>query len=313
MTVTIHPELRGVARVLPRSFVGPTFVRATRTLLRWRGVPALPRVDGVDVVDHTVSSGNGVVRLRLFRPTSAPTPAVLLWFHGGGYVIGTPEQDTSSLLQLVRAHGIAVAAVDYRLAPEHPHPAALDDALASLRFLRDRGAALGLDAARIAVAGQSAGGGLAAATAIAARDEGLPLCGQVLLYPMLDDRTIVRPVGGDGVDVGPHRVWSVASNAFAWRAYLGDAAGGEGVDVRAVPARCPDVAGLPPTWIGVGTADLFHDEDVAFAARLREAGVPCALEVVDGAFHAFDVVAPQTAVAKDFRASWTAAIARMMG
>jgi len=311
MSMAIHPELRGVARVLPRSLVGPGVVCLSRLFTRLRGVPRPPRVDGVDVVDHAVPVGGGTVRLRLYRPTAVTTPAVLLWFHGGGYVIGTPEQDEASLLALARAHGLAVAAVDYRLAPEHPHPAALNDAMASLRFLRDRGAALGLDASRIVVGGQSAGGGLAAATACGAHDEGIALRGQVLLYPMLDDRTITRPVGPGGVDVGPHRVCSVASNGFAWRAYLGDAAGGEGVDVRAVPARRSALAGLPPTWIGVGTVDLFHDEDIAFAARLQDAGVPCTLEVVAGAFHAFDVVAPQTAVARAFRASWTGAVARM--
>jgi acetyl esterase/lipase len=125
---------------------------------------------------------------------------------------------------------------------------------------------------------------------------------------MLDDRTITR----SDVDVGPHRVWSVPSNTFAWRAYVGERAGGDGVDVRAVPARCRDVGGLPPTWIGVGTADLFHDEDVAFAARLREAGVPCAVEVVDGGFHAFDVVAPRAAVSRAFRAAWTRALSDML-
>ena len=151
MSMAIHPELRGVARVLPRSLVGPGVVRLSRLLTRLRGVPRPPRVDGVDVVDHAVAVGGGTVRLRLYRPSAVTTPAVLLWFQGGGYVIGTPEQDEASLLALVRAHGLAVAAVDYRLAPEHPHPAALDDAMASLRFLRDRGAALGLDASRIVV------------------------------------------------------------------------------------------------------------------------------------------------------------------
>lgn len=314
MSVAIHPELRGVARVLPRSFVGPGFVRLTRALGRWRGPPRLPRVAGVEVVDHRIPvDGASAVRFRLYRPTSAPAPAVLLWCHGGGYVIGSPEQDEASSLALVQALGIAVAAVDYRLAPEHPHPAALDDAMAVLRFLREQATALALDADRVVVGGQSAGGGLAAALALQARDEGIPLRGQILIYPMLDDRTITRPVGSGGVDVSPHRVWSVPSNVFAWRAYLGDAAGGDGVDVRAVPARRADLAGLSATWIGVGTADLFHDEDVAWAARLQAAGVPCTLEVVDGAFHGFDVVAPKTTVARTFRASWTTALAGFVG
>lgn len=308
--VEIHPELRGLARLLPRSFVGPAFVRLTRMLTRWRGMPRLPQIDGVDVADHRVAvAGAGDVRVRLYRPaTTAPVP-VLVWFHGGGYVIGSPEQDEASHLALVRRLGIAVAAVGYRLAPEHPHPAALNDAMAALRFVHDSGPLHRLDATRVVVGGQSAGGGLAAAAALQARDEGLALCGQVLIYPMIDDRTIAR----DDVDARLHRVWSVPSNTFAWRAYVGDGAGGDRVDARAVPARATRLAGLPPTWIGVGSADLFHDEDVAFADRLRAAGVPCTLEVIAGAFHGFDVVAPRTTVARGFRAAWTTALRGFVG
>jgi acetyl esterase/lipase len=123
---------------------------------------------------------------------------------------------------------------------------------------------------------------------------------------MLDDRTITR----SDIDPRPHRIWSVPSNAFAWRAYVGPAAGSDTVDVRAVPSRRADLTGLPAAWIGVGTADLFHDEDTTYGARLRAAGVPCALHVVQGGFHAFDVAVRAAPVSRAFRAAWQEAIAR---
>ena len=152
-----------------------------------------------------------------------------------------------------------------------------------------------MDPARVAIGGASAGGGLAAALALLARDRGeIDLAAQLLVYPMLDDRTVERT----DLDHPGHRLWNQSSNRFGWRAYLGDA----DPDV-AVPARRADLSGLPPAWIGVGTFDLFHDEDLAYAERLRVAGVPCEVLVVDGAFHGFDGIAPKADVSKSFFAS----------
>ena len=205
------------------------------------------------------------------RPASANPAPALLWIHGGGYVMGTAKQDDRLCRRFARELGVTVAAVDYRLAPEHPYPAPLEDCYAALTWL----AALpAVDPARVAIGGASAGGGLTAALALLARDRGevTPTL-QLLAYPMLDDRSASGPENPN------YRLWSPKSNRFGWAAYLGNA------DPNiAVPARHEDLSGLPPAWIGVGTNDLFHDEDLAYAERLTAAGVPCQVEVVPGAF-----------------------------
>lgn len=280
-----HPELRRSARFLPKQMITPLtlpFIRAASRLM-WRNAPE-------DVEVLTLPSGVGV---RLYRPEGASgrSPA-LLWIHGGGYVIGDAAQDDVLCRRFARELGATVASVDYRLAPEHPYPAPVEDCYSALTWL----AALpSVDPARVAVGGASAGGGLAAALALLTRDRGrIDLAAQLLVYPMIDDRTVSRT----DLDNPGHRLWNQSSNRFGWRAYLGDA------DPQvAVPARREDLAGLPPAWIGVGTLDLFHDEDLAYAERLRDAGVPCEVLVVDGAFHGFDGIAPKADVSQSFFAS----------
>ncbi|GAB3229620.1 alpha/beta hydrolase [Mycolicibacterium hippocampi] len=280
-----HPELRRSARLLPKQMITPLtlpFIRAASRLM-WRNAPE-------DVEVLTLPSGVGV---RLYRPegVSGRSPA-LLWIHGGGYVIGDAAQDDVLCRRFARELGATVASVDYRLAPEHPYPAPVEDCYSALTWL----AALpSVDPARVAIGGASAGGGLAAALALLTRDRGqIDLAAQLLVYPMIDDRTVSRT----DLDNPGHRLWNQSSNRFGWRAYLGDA------DPQvAVPARREDLAGLPPAWIGVGTLDLFHDEDLAYAERLRDAGVPCEVLVVDGAFHGFDGIAPKADVSQSFFAS----------
>jgi acetyl esterase/lipase len=277
-----HPDLRKVARYLPKQVVTPLTLPIIRVVSRLssRNTPA-----GVEVL--TLPSGVG---LRLFRPPAVTGPApALLWIHGGGYVIGTAAQDDLLCRNFSAELGITVASVDYRLAPEHPYPAALDDCYAALTWLAGLPS---VDRERVAIGGASAGGGLAAALALVARDRGeIGLAAQLLVYPMLDDRT----VGRDDLDHPGHRLWNQSSNRFGWDAYLGDA----DRDV-AVPARRDDLAGLPPARLGVGTLDLFHDEDLAYAERLRASGVPCDVEVVPGAFHGFDGVLPKADVSRSF-------------
>lgn len=284
-----HPELARRARWLPRYDVGPRLVRATRWIYG-----AFPEARS-DAQVEVRRADLGGVRAWVFRPRDrvGALPA-LLWLHGGGYVLGTPLQDAERCRRLARALGIVVVAPRYRLAPEHPHPAALDDAYAALVAMADPASGLGVRPDRIAVLGVSAGGGLAAALALRARDRGGPaLVHQSLVYPMLDDRTAERT----DLDERFVRVWTAGSNRFAWCAYLRDGAEG------AVPARATSLAGLPPAWIGVGTADLFHDEDVAYAERLRASGVPCTLELVPGAYHGFDATTPRAEVSRAFLAS----------
>jgi acetyl esterase/lipase len=291
-TSPFHPDLRRAAAVLPRAVVSERTLPLVRAGYRLLSLVPSRGVSVVRVSPHA--------EMRVFRPKSAPPgprPA-LLWIHGGGYVIGRAQQDDGVCRRFADELGIVVASVDYRLAPEAPFPAALDDCLAALQHLAVDPS---VDAERIAVGGASAGGGLAAALALRARDEGGPaLAFQLLAYPMIDDRTAVR---GD-LDATHVRAWSPTSNVLGWRSYLGTRSpGAEDVPPLAAPARAQDLTGLPPAWIGVGTMDLFHDEDQAYAARLDESGVPCSLTVVPGAFHGFDILVPWAGVSRDFGAA----------
>ena len=222
------------------------------------------------------------------RPGSNPRGA-LLWIHGGGYVIGSPSQDDELCRRFAKDVGITVAAVKYRLAPENPYPAGLEDSYTALKWLATLPA---VDPARIAIGGASAGGGIAAALAQLVLDRGeIDVQAQLLVYPMLDDRSGDRAAP----DHPGQRLWDKKSNRFGWASYLG------GADPAvAAPGRRADLSGLPPAWIGVGTLDLFHDEDVEYAARLRAAGVPCELQVVPGAFHGFDGIISKSQVAQSF-------------
>jgi acetyl esterase/lipase len=238
-----------------------------------------------DVEVLTLSSGT---RIRVYRPAGSTDVApALLWIHGGGYVMGAAQHDDGLCRRFSSRLGITVASVEYRLAPEHPYPAALDDCYSAMSWLT---AAPGVDPARVAIGGASAGGGLAAALALRTRDRGeIEFALQLLVYPMLDDRSPGSALRHD------YRLWSPRSNQFGWAAYL------SGTDPQvAVPARRDDLTGLPPAWIGVGTCDILHDQDLAYAERLRSAGVPCHVEVVPGAFHNFDRVASQAQVSQNF-------------
>jgi acetyl esterase/lipase len=280
----VRPDLRRIARIAPKRIVGPRSLPIMRALMASTG-RLLSRGASGDVEVISLASGAGV---RLFRPAGVTGPApALLWIHGGGYVIGKAQMDDRLCRRFSARLGITVASVEYRLAPEHPYPIPLEDCYSVLTWL----AALpAVDAGRVAIGGASAGGGLAAALALLARDRGeLTPAFQVLVYPMLDDRSAATAENPD------YRLWNTRSNRFGWAAYLGDA------DPRvAVPARRDDLSGLPPTWIGVGTHDLFHDEDLAYAERLTNAGVPCQVEVVPGAFHGFDIVASKAPVSRRF-------------
>lgn len=305
----IHPELRQTARRFPAI----TFSRRNLWLIRLltRLVPAA-KAHGLSVGNLRIPGGRDRtrIRLRVYRPgsASAPTP-VLVWLHGGGYVMGRPELDDARCTQYARELCITVVSVDYRCAPDHPFPAGLEDSYSALKRVALHSQELGVDAARIAIGGESAGGGLAASLAQLAHDrqEIRPVL-QLLVYPMLDDRTALRT----DLDDRAYVVWNQKSNRFGWESYLGRKCGASDALDYAVPSRREDLSDLPRAWIGVGTADLFHDEDMAYARRLKDCGVECEICAVPGAFHGFDILAPKALVSRDFRKSQIAALRRSL-
>jgi acetyl esterase/lipase len=230
---------------------------------------------------------------------------VFLHTHGGGYI--TPNPTMVPFLQRIAMDcNCVVVSVDYRLAPETHFPGSLLDNYAALSWVHSNADVLGIDARRIAVGGESAGGGHAATLAIYARDRGeIPILFQLLIYPMLDDRT------GSTEPVPPSHgqfVWNEGSNRFGWTSLLGVPAGSPNVPKGAVPARIESVAGLPPAFIGVGSIDLFVDEDITYAKRLIDAGISTELFVVPGAYHGFDILVPYAPVSKHFTECWHRAL-----
>ena len=305
----VHPDLRSPLLYVPTALTSRRALPAARRLLG----RASPIEEGVEVrTEHVPAGADGPgVRVLVYEPSARDLPSgALLWLHGGGFVMGVPEQNHTWCSAVARALGVLVVNVDYRLAPEHPFPAALDDSIAALRWVHEYAERLGVDPARIAIGGDSAGGGLAASLAQRARDEGGPaIACQLLVYPMLDDRTVER-AAETGLDA---LLWPAASNRFAWDAYLGGRSPGIDPPEHAAPGRTDDLAGLPPTWIGVGDIDLFHGEDVDYAERLVAAGVPCRLRVEPGLFHAADALVPGSAVTRAFRADALDVLADAIG
>jgi acetyl esterase/lipase len=252
-----------------------------------------PPVTDVEVAVHPVTAIDGVeLEARWYVPSdrdtaAGPTSAVL-YLHGGGMILGSIELYDAIVRSYVSATRVPMLAVEYRLAPEYPHPTPVEDCYQGLAWLAGHAGELGVDPARIAVMGDSAGGGLAAGVALIARDRGGPvLAQQILIYPMLDDRSItVDP------QIAPYLTWTYDDNITGWDALLGASHDGvEGLEYAA-PARAASLAGLAPAFIDVGDLDLLRDEDVAYARRLAADGVPCELHVYPGGPHGFEGFAP---------------------
>ena len=289
----VAPELRNPLLFLPISVTNDAAMRLTRRY----GLRKTQTEPGVHVQQRSVAVDSRSIDVFIYEPEGRQTPSgALLWIHGGGRVVGSPVSDHHICSFLARGAGVLVVSLDYRLAPEHPFPAALDDIAAVLDWMRAQSRALAIDVDRIAVGGASAGGGLAAEMCQRARDEGTGVAFQLLEYPMLDDRTIHPDPDGRGTFV-----WTPGSNRYGWSSYLGHPAGAPETRPYAVAARAEDLSGLPPAWIGVGELDLFYREDVEYAQRLRAAGVECELHVEPGMYHGADLVpGEQPASMRDF-------------
>lgn len=289
-TIPLDPELAHLAD-LDVGFGGDTFDLAGIRSGLSEFIQPLPPLDGV-VVDRRLIRSSPPLTVEVGSPETAGLHPGLLWLHGGGYMIGSASMDALRLQAWAARFDCVTVSVEYRLAPEDPFPAAHDDAMDALGWLVERSDELGIDLSRIVVAGASAGGGLAAGVVLAARDRGIPLAGQLLFYPMIDDRQQTASSHWDAP------VWPPTANTFGWRAYLGDLYGGD-VPAYAAPARATDVRGLPRSLLIVGGADGFYDETVAYASRLAHAGVPTDLRVYAGAPHGFDLMAPDASVTRE--------------
>jgi acetyl esterase/lipase len=264
---------------------------------RWMGGVSsmLPKVTDVTTHDFVTKSADGTpVKLRWYEKEGGAKGPAVLYLHGGGMILGSVDIYDTVVRNYVSQSGVPMLSVDYRLAPESPHPKPVEDCYAGLTYLADHAASLGVDPKRIGVMGESAGGGLATAIAMLARDRNaLAPAKQILIYAMLDDRnTKTDP------RLAPFAAWTYDDNVTGWRGLLGARFGTDDVPPIAAPARATDVNGLPPAYIEVGQLDIFCNEDIAYALELSRAGVPVELHVRPGAQHGFELIAPASKVAE---------------
>lgn len=287
MSYNFDPELATIIPLLPKTqFTDPASARSNSKTM----IEAMNRsVDssGLRIEDKLIAGPDGApqVPVRIYAPAqrNGNLPA-LLYMHGGGFIVGSIDTEHALTVMLARELGVIVVSVDYRLAPENPYPAAVDDCYAALLWLHAHTGELGVDATRIAVIGQSAGAGLAAAIALMTRDRNGPaLCFQFLGIPDIDDR-MDTPSMRTFTDTP---LWHRAHAELSWNFYLGDSykAGGADVPVYAAPARATDLRGLPPAYISAMEFDPLRDEGILYAMKLMEAGVPVELHTYPGTFH----------------------------
>jgi acetyl esterase/lipase len=290
----IHPTLRKATASFPKLPVTSGFGRIlTRSLLPTL-LPKPKAPAGITIEQVKTSHG---LKLRIYTPTGQRTRAAMLYIHGGGMMIGSPAMDDALLVGTAAELDIVIVSPDYKLAPEHPYPAPVDDCHSAWSWIHQNLSQRGIDGDRVAIGGESAGGGLAAGLVLRIHDEGGPQpVAQWLFCPMLDDRTALDR----SLDEIDHFVWNNKMNLVGWKSYLGKTFGTDQVSAYAAPARRESLEGLPKAWIGVGDVELFYEEDKAYANRLTAAGVPCELDTVSGAPHAFEGLAPESELAKDY-------------
>jgi acetyl esterase/lipase len=302
----VQSELRPVAKKLPKISYNRWNVKFIRLLARLQPKAKIPEDLQIEHVFIKSQDQRYRIRLRIYKPrSSAALAPVLLWMHGGGFIIGAPEMSDPCLIQFNRELGIVVVSVDYRLAPENPFPAALEDGFSALSWISAHAQSLGVDPTRIAIGGESAGGGLAATLVQMAHDRGeIRPKFQMLVYPMLDDRSSINAE----LARKDYIAWTQANNRFGWESYLHQPPGSAQVPAYAVAARREDLSGLPPAWISVGTLDLFNEEDLAYARKLKDCGVDCEFMPIPAAFHGFDFLDQNLPIVREFRRAQIAAL-----
>ena len=317
-TPLVDPELRDAAWLMREMTQQNTPMTRDKLADRraWMQANAVAPRDDVPFVERSIprpaACGEGPdVSVYVVLPKPGQLGPGILHMHGGGFTASTARNSLPSVQVLARTLNCPIVTVDYRLAPETTWSGSLEDNYTALLWMHAHAEELGVDPRRIAIAGESAGGGHAVLLAIAARDRGeVPISFQCLTYPMLDDRSgtsraLAEHIGYFG--------WNPEANRFGWESFLGCAPGDDAVPFSGVPARCEDLGGLPPAWIGVGGLDLFVEEDIAFAQRLNAAAVPTELLVVPGAFHGFDAFVPDAAISRRFAAARLDALCRGVG
>ena len=311
----VDPELRPFAAQIQAAFGSqPAFSLDSLAALRSGPKPWVrPTLPNVSVAKNVIRAKGDApdVTIYVINAKAGSRRAGILHTHGGGFVLGSAADSIFDLQNLATELDCAIVTVDYRLAPETTYAGSIEDNYAGLRWLYAHAEEVGVDSTRIAVMGESAGGGHAALLAIAARDRGeVPVAFQCLIYPMLDDRTgstkqVPAPIGAI--------LWTAEDNRFGWRSFLGQEPGGPSVPSKAVPARLDNLKGLPPAFIGVGAIDLFVQEDILYAQRLIDASVPTQLLVMPGAFHGFDALGSGTRIGKSFNSMKIDALRRALG
>ncbi len=302
----LDPELTPVLDLLPAALANIT--RSNIVVLRETMDEQRPETPAtsVEIEKHVVPTPDGDVPVFVYRRESVAPQAALLWIHGGGYILGSAEDDRARMI--ADSLECTVVSVDYRLAPEHPFPAGPEDCQAALLWTVEHAAQLNIDAKRLAVGGASAGGGMAAGVALMNRDRGGPeLAMQLLLYPMIDN---LHDTGSG--QITNHPVWNQRTSFSAWEMYL-NGVPGEKASPYAAATSATELSGLPPAYICVGAEDLFRDENIEYARRLMAAGVACELSVYPGLFHGGDSLAPHAAVSQRLEQGFVHALGQRLG
>jgi acetyl esterase/lipase len=299
----VAPELKEILTVFPPLNL-PEGLEAARQ------APAIPieKLESVNISTRTIPGGDSQeMKIKIYEPVSrnAGKLPALLFIHGGGYVLGDVDGSDGDCQLFAEEAQCVVVSVEYRLAPEHPYPAPLEDCYAALVWMTNAAEELKIDVSRVAIAGQSAGGGLTAALSLLARDrKGPAISFQMPLYPMIDDRN-VTPSSYEITD--ERAIWNRGNNLAGWRMYLGEHANGE-ISPYAAPAHAKNLSNLPPTFTCVGQLDPFRDETIEYVAKLAQAGVAVEFHLYPGAYHGFELLNPTSEIGKQARSEYVQAL-----